>query len=164
MWIGNALIFLVLYVCSAFAVQISGKLIIPFIHYDSDTYISVGDGYGIILGKDGRVIYRVGDIDFWEVLGKPSDIKLLNESVTKVSVFKGRHSDFKRGLKTYEEIRLVDVYEGVDVIFRFRGNGIEKLYVFRKGVNPENIKFSLGGTDTLKLKEDGGLLIIKESW
>ncbi len=141
--------------------QINGNIIIPFIHYDRGTYISVGEGYGVIIREDGKVIYRVGNIDFWEVLGKPSAIKLLNEAKAKVSIFKGKPSTFKIGLKSYKELILSDVYKGVDVIFKANSKGIEKLYVFKKGVDPKKIRFFMEGGVKVGLSKDGGLFVKK---
>ncbi len=153
-------VFLTFFFGLASGIQINGKIITPFIHYDGGTYISVGEGYGVIVREDGKVIYRVGNIDFGEVLGKPSGIRLLNETKTKVSIFKGKPSTFKRGLKTYEELRLFNVYKGVDVIFKANSTGIEKLYVFKKGIDPAQTKFFIDG-GKVGLSKDGGLFIEK---
>ncbi len=155
-------VFLTLFFGLALGIQINGKVITPFIHYDSDTYISVGEGYGVIVKKDGRVIYRVENIDFEEKLGKPSAIKVLKEAGTMVSIFKGKPSNFKRGLKTYKELRLFDVYKGVDVIFRADDKGIEKLYLFKKGVDLAKIRFFISGGGKVRLSNDGGIFIEKK--
>ncbi len=153
-------VFTIFFLTLAWGVQINGKIITPFLHYSNGTYISVGDGYGVIVKDDGEVIYRVGNIEFIEVLGKPRAIKLLKETETRVSIFKGKPSTFKRGLKTYEELRLLNVYKGVDVIFRANSEGIEKLYVFKKGIDPAQTKFFIDG-ERAWLTKDGELFIEK---
>ncbi|BBO18391.1 conserved hypothetical protein [Candidatus Brocadia pituitae] len=75
---------------------------------------------------------------------KISGIKGEDESVTKVSYFKGNDpSKWKNNISTYELVNLGEIYDGIELKLKAHGNNVEKLLYVKPGAVPEQIKISL---------------------
>ena len=96
--------------------------------------------------------------------GMIRDIKPEKESETKISTFHGSDPrQWKRGLKTYEEVSLGEVYRGIEVKLRAYGNNVEKLFHIQPGADPEEIRMRFGGIRNLKVTGSGELEVETEA-
>ncbi len=77
---------------------------------------------------------------------KVSGIKGEDESVTKVSYFKGNDPlKWKTNIATYDVVNLGEIYKGIELKLKAHGNNVEKLLYVKPGADPNQIKISLSG-------------------
>ena len=78
------------------------------------------------------------------------------EAVTRVSSFKGKDpAAWQSDLPTYQEINLGEVYPGIDLTLKARGNNVEKLFVVQPGAAPDAITLRVEGAQRLSVNAAG---------
>ncbi|MBE0448645.1 MAG: SBBP repeat-containing protein, partial [Actinobacteria bacterium] len=84
--------------------------------------------------------------------------KGIDKAVTTVNYFKGNDkSKWKTNISTYNGVTLGEVYEGVRLDLRVRGNNVEKIFTVSPGANPKKIKLSIKGARSLSVNKSGEL-------
>lgn len=85
-------------------------------------------------------------------------ISAQRESTAKVSFFKGSDtSKWQSDIRTYEELSLGEVYKGIEVRLKARGDNVEKLFHISPGADPAKIQLTLSGIDRLEVSDGGEL-------
>ena len=64
-------------------------------------------------------------------------------------------SGWRTHIPTFEEVDMGEIYEGVSLRLRTRGNTVEKYFSVKPGANPETIKVKLGGASPLTIGKYG---------
>ncbi len=83
-------------------------------------------------------------------------VKGEGETATKVHYFTGNDpSGWKTHIPTFEEVDMGEIYEGISLRLRARGNTVEKYFSIKPGADPEAIKVKLGGTSPLTIDKYG---------
>ena len=78
---------------------------------------------------------------------------------TRVSYFLGSDSSaWKRGLETYEETSLGQVWQGVTVSLRAHGKNVEKVFTVQPGGDPSRIRMLVAGARSLATDRTGNLI------
>ncbi len=155
------LIILLLFATSVRADIVEKQMILPFTQIN-DGYVGGGKEFLIQVTNKGKAVYYVNGVLFEEVFGKAGEIIPLEKATTKVSVVKGRDpSQLRLGLDSYRELKLKNIYKGIDLTFSLKGNTIEKIFVVKKGADPKDIKVYVRDKTEMYKKEDGSLVIKK---
>lgn len=76
---------------------------------------------------------------------------------TSVSYFKGENAD--NAVPTYENLKMEDVYQHVDVSLHAQGNNIEKIFTVAPGGDPHLIKMEIKGTTGISVNKAGELML-----
>jgi len=81
-------------------------------------------------------------------------------STTRVNYFRGSDSSkWIRAVKTYMEIGLGEVYDGIELRLKAYGNNVEKLFYVAPGAEPGRIRLKVSGTDSLTVDDHGELVL-----
>jgi hypothetical protein len=85
----------------------------------------------------------------------------LDPSPTGVSSFIGDDpSKWQANLRTFNEITLGEIYEGIELRLKAFGNSVEKVFTIKAGADPDNIRLQINGSKTLRILEDGQLQVL----
>ena len=76
-------------------------------------------------------------------------------SETRFNFFKGDNPDqWATGLRSYQRLRLRDVYPGVDMVLKGRPDGIKYNFVVEADADPSRIQMQWKGADSLKVVQE----------
>ncbi|NWG02532.1 MAG: hypothetical protein HXY44_06730 [Syntrophaceae bacterium] len=148
------------------AKPILGNLRIPFIsnegQMDDDVkFYAKTPAMTISITEWGELIYSVPNFFTFNekpVRGRMAEVRPCKESATKVSYFHGSDPrKWKRRLKTYEEVSLGEVFQGIEVKLRAYGNNVEKLFYIQPGADPNEIRIRVSGVRDLNVTGSGEL-------
>ncbi len=112
--------------------------------------------------KSGKLVKQSGGVVLREYLvdAKVGNITAQRKDAAKVSYFKGNDSStWQRGISTFEELSLGEVYDGVELRLKAYGDNVEKLFHVRPGANPDVIKLAITGGDSLRILGSGELQV-----
>ena len=88
--------------------------------------------------------------------GRVRGVKGEGETATKVHYFTGNDpSGWRTYIPTFEEVDMGEIYEGIRLRLRARGNTVEKYFSVKPGANPEMIRVKLGGVNLLTIDKYG---------
>ncbi|MCX7745062.1 MAG: SBBP repeat-containing protein [Flavobacteriales bacterium] len=62
----------------------------------------------------------------------------------------------------YKEVYIKDIYDGIDIRYYFQGNLLRFDFIVSPGGNPEKIKFTFQGENSLKLRYDNVIVLSTE--
>ncbi len=80
---------------------------------------------------------------------------------TRVSYFIGNDSrTWQTGLPTYNRVSLGELYPGIRVSTKVHGNNVEKLFMVAPGADPSDIRVKVCGADSIRIVDDGSLVIV----
>ncbi len=162
------------------AITISAaKLRMPFIENQGQTDVKVRFytrtiGGPVFVMKDGGIVYSLQKIVDSKTLkklllkeellgGMVKDTRGEKKSLAKVNYFVGKDpSKWKNNVPTYELVNLGEVFRGIELKIKARGDNVEKLFFLKPGANPDDIKVRLKGAKTAKIIESGGLEVETE--
>jgi len=83
---------------------------------------------------------------------------------TRVNYFVGRDpSQWHRNIPTYGQVRYHNVYPGIDLVYYGNNRHLEYDFDLAPGADPENIEFSVTGTDALTIDSLGNLVLTKNA-
>jgi hypothetical protein len=69
----------------------------------------------------------------------------------------GDKSDWIRGVPNYATVRYASVYPGIDAVFHGNEKHLEYDFVLRPGADPDQIRISFEGVDSIAIDADGNL-------
>jgi hypothetical protein len=76
-----------------------------------------------------------------------------------VNYFVGKPDQWRTNIHTYARIRYHNLYPGVDLIFHGNKQELEYDLVVSRGADPGQIKLAISGAESLRLDEDGNLVL-----
>ena len=79
-----------------------------------------------------------------------------------VNYFVGEKESWRSNIPTYNAVNLGEVWSGVDVELRAHGKNVEKIFNVKPGANVGDIRLAFEGVGSLKVSEDGELLLETE--
>jgi len=79
-----------------------------------------------------------------------------------VNYFVGEKERWRSNIPTYNAVNLGEVWSGVDVELRAHGKNVEKIFNVKPGANVGDIRLAFEGVGSLKVSEDGELLLETE--
>ena len=91
-----------------------------------------------------------------------SDLEIIGRDSleTKVSYFiGGDKSKWKGDIQTVREVVYKNIYDGIDLVFKFQDGAIKYEYIIAPGVNSGKVKFSFNGIDGVGIDKEGNLII-----
>src|SRR5262249_6295771 len=71
----------------------------------------------------------------------------------------GGSLDARIAVPTYRRVRYVDVYSGIDLVYRGRAGGLEYDFVVAPGADPGRIGLAVDGAERLELDHEGTLVL-----
>ncbi|MBK5931776.1 SBBP repeat-containing protein [Halochromatium salexigens] len=78
--------------------------------------------------------------------------------VTVVNDYRGQDpARWHRGIPTYEDLRYVDLYPEIDLVFRTHEQRLAYDFIVHPGANPASIRVALEGARELSVESDGSL-------
>ncbi len=81
----------------------------------------------------------------------------------KTNYFKGKESNWRTEIPNFEKIRVNNIYEGIDVVWKGKENGeVQYDFVVKPHVNPNQIEWKIEGAESVEIDEKGDLLIKTE--
>jgi len=86
----------------------------------------------------------------------------LDKSDAIVNYFVGEKERWRSNIPTYLAVNLGEVWSGVDVELRAHGKNVEKIFNVKPGANVGDIRLAFEGVGSLKVSEDGELLLETE--
>ncbi len=88
--------------------------------------------------------------------GRVQGAKGEGETATKVHYFTGNDpSGWKTRIPTFEEVDMGEIYDGIGLRLRVRGNTVEKYFFVKPGADPEVIRVKPGGANSLTIGNYG---------
>jgi hypothetical protein len=81
------------------------------------------------------------------------------KSPTNVSFLQGEVAHHHAQVATYSNVRLGEVFPGVDVQLRATGRNVEKIFTIAPGRDPSAIRVAIGGARRLEVAGDGALIV-----
>jgi hypothetical protein len=76
-----------------------------------------------------------------------------------VSYFTGPRDSWRTAIPTHESIGYVKLWPGIDLSYRGHGGKLESVYTVAPHADPAQIKLRYSGQNSLKLDDDGNLLL-----
>ena len=70
--------------------------------------------------------------------------------------------EWKQTVKHYKRVRYQEVYDGIDLVYYGKGQGLEYDFVVKPGADPSRIRFSFEGVAATVLDADGSLVLSTE--
>jgi hypothetical protein len=81
-------------------------------------------------------------------------------AVAKISHFQGKDpKKWQRNLSTYHTVAMGEIYPGVRMNLKARGNNVEKIFHVQPGTDPKKIQLTIEGAKALKLTSNGELQV-----
>ena len=66
---------------------------------------------------------------------------------------------WRSGLPTYEDLSLGEVWPGISLELKARGNSVEKIFTVAPGADPSKIRMAVRGAQSLTVNESGALVL-----
>src|SRR5207247_10676183 len=89
--------------------------------------------------------------------GQVASITGEEPAATKVNTFMGKDSThWRRGVPTYQQVSLGEVYEGVEMRLAVRSGRVEKVFSLRGGAEPAQVRLRMRGGAAVEVTEQGG--------
>jgi len=98
----------------------------------------------------------------WRFLNANSQPKLfgLDEVALKTNYLRGNNrKDWQTNVASYGKIRIADLYKGIDVLYSGRRTTFGYEFVIGSGAEPGSIQVALTGAQTIRLADNGDLLL-----
>jgi len=159
----------------------SRALAVPFIENRGQVDERVGFyaqtfGGTVFVTRAGEIVYslpgaRAADetprqsLTLREVLvgARVAAVRGESEAATRVSSFKGRdRSRWRKALPVYDAVSLGEVYPGIELRLKARGDNVEKLFQVKPGASPGEIRLRVEGARRLSVSEGGELVAATE--
>lgn len=87
-------------------------------------------------------------------------VKGFQPSAARVNYFRGNNPQkWLSDVRTYMEVSLGEVYDGIELRLKAYGNNVEKLFYVAPGAEPGLIRLKVSGTDSLKVNDRGELVL-----
>jgi len=78
----------------------------------------------------------------------------------RTNYFKGEESNWRTNIPNYGQVRMSDVYEGIDTVWHgLEGGGVQYDFVVEPFADTNQIKWEVEGAKSVELDSDGNLLI-----
>lgn len=154
------------------------SLSVPFIENKGQVkkdvaYYAKTFGGTVFITRDGRLVYVLPRFKkeaskrlvlTERLVGvRVGSVRPVEASSTQVSFFIGNNpKKWQRGLSTYKEISLGEIYKGIELRLKAYGSKVEKVFHIAPGADPEVIRLTLSGAKGLKIKETGQLEVKTE--
>jgi hypothetical protein len=140
-------------------------------------FLTRGPGYNLFLTPDEAVLSlekptdlsrahpaltRVRSVVRVELAGANPRVELTGESELpgKSNYFIGNDPrEWHAGVPTYAQVRYRGLYRGVDAVYYGRQGDLEYDFVVAPGGDPHQVRFRIVGADTVKVDEDGNLVL-----
>ena len=116
-------------------------------------------GYGLPGNKAGKVK------QLCEIREKPGGALKTSPSggqraMARVSHFKGKDpQQWVKDIPTFNSVNMGEIYQGVSLKLRARGNNVEKVFAVQPGADPKKIKMNIAGANALRLTGNGELKV-----
>lgn len=110
---------------------------------------------------DPRATSKVSSMIHMKFVGARPDSKMKGsgELPGKVNYFLGNDArKWQTDISTFREVNYSGVYPGIDLVFYGTGQKLEYDFVVKPGEDPNAIRFTLEGTDSVRI-QDGSLLL-----
>lgn len=83
-----------------------------------------------------------------------------DQAVTKVNCFEGKNQqDWKTNLDTYNQVKMGEIYPGIELTLKATGSNVEKVFTVNPGGHPETIQIDVAGVTSLAVNEEGQLTV-----
>ncbi|MEW6571242.1 MAG: SBBP repeat-containing protein [Nitrospirota bacterium] len=150
------------------------KLQIPFIenlgHANKEIkYYARMFGGNVVITGAGEIVYILPKVINEKIStglilrekfvnGKIKDVSGEEVSSTNIRYFLGtKSSNWGKSILVYKSVSLGEVYKNLEIKIKAHGNNVEKLLFINSGGNPEEIKISLEGAESLTINKSGQL-------
>ena len=126
-------------------------------------------GGTVFVTKRGEVVYSLPKHDAKKSMAlreifvgrKSAHVKGIMPSSAKVSYFIGKDkSRWRTNLPTYMEVSLGEIYQGIDLVLKARGDNVEKVFTVQPGSDPRKIRIRLEGAERLEVGKEGILKVV----
>ena len=99
-----------------------------------------------------------------ETLKCPEETKItgMNKAETKVNYFVGDKDNWRTNIQTWQEVRIGEVYKGIELKLRAYGKNVEKIFTVNPNSSVNDIKLILEGAKGLHINEGGELEVETE--
>lgn len=84
-------------------------------------------------------------------------------SKTRINYFTGSKKDWRTSLAGYEDVRLNNVYSGIDLQLKVRTSNIEKLFFVQPAADASRIQLQVEGINYMSVNEQKQLVLHTES-
>ena len=111
----------------------------------SARFVAEGGGLSFALGKDGALISPAGAPGGGLLLklskaNPKASIEGERELPGRINYFLGSDpAKWQRDVRTYERVRVAEIYRGIDVVFYGNGSRLEYDFVVKPGADPKAI-------------------------
>jgi hypothetical protein len=94
-------------------------------------------------------------------VGSNTDARVVGQSRQEgtVNYFVGRPEQWKTGIPVYSRVRYSSLYPGIDLVFYGNNRQLEYDLVVSPGADPGKIKFAITGAKSMRIDEDGNLVL-----
>ncbi len=157
------------------AQQALSRNAIPFVankgqHDDRVAYSANIFAGTLFVTKEGQIVYSLlgsevanGQTSRWSLtesfVGGAPRLSGGTQAVTRVSLFAGSDPQkWQTDMPTYEDVRLGEVWRGVDVGLVARSRNVEKIFTVLTGGDPAAIRMEIAGARHLTIGKDGELI------
>jgi hypothetical protein len=87
----------------------------------------------------------------------------LDQLSHKTNYFKGAESAWRTGIPNYEQVRMENVYEGIDTVWKgIENGGVRYDFVIAPNADATRIEWEIEGADSVEIDHNGDLLIKTE--
>jgi hypothetical protein len=83
----------------------------------------------------------------------------VEETGAVISYFKGKPKDWKTGLPAYSKIVYEDLWPGVDLLYHGTLDRMKYEFIVHPGADPSRIRFAYRGAESLRLTDEGRLVV-----
>ncbi len=124
----------------------------------------------VFITKDGQIVYSLPAKDkkivaIKEVFPnlKKAQVKGEEKAITKVNYFIGKdQSKWRRNIPTYEQVKVGEIAEGIELKLKAYGNKVEKLFFVKPFAEAGEIRVKVEGAKGLRISEGGKLVVETE--
>ncbi|PIR03176.1 MAG: hypothetical protein COV60_01725, partial [Candidatus Magasanikbacteria bacterium CG11_big_fil_rev_8_21_14_0_20_43_7] len=113
--------------------------------------------YSKAYGSDETVTYSY--IEEFANANQTTTVTAKKESEARVNYFLGSAEDWKTNIPTYQELVYENIYDGVDVQYRFSDSGIKSDIIVRADANPNIIRKKYTGITNISIAQNGDLVL-----
>ncbi len=124
----------------------------------------------VFITKDGQIVYSLPAKDkkivaIKEVFPnlKKAQVKGEEKAITRVNYFIGKdQSKWRRNIPTYEQVKVGEIAEGIELKLKAYGNKVEKLFFVKPLAEAGEIRVKVEGAKGLRISEGGKLVVETE--